>query len=618
MAHRQRGLSRTLPKNFTFPSLGADEPKTPEPAATEPDGPPPPPRHSSCRQRRFRARSGTDVFALAEYDHSMPIARLSDIPLPSIEFPPHHDAPNPGPRSTIPDNDRFLAPPRDQLDMKTPPAQIRATPNDPNSAGAWPAWEYQHLGNTIKRPSSVCSNASDSSVSSFETLASRPSVGGSCTSVESESQDPSWYLETPRKQPIERQPSTPKARQLPKERWTLEMDNHLWNTYQLYLQDPTITPFKMTPGSIPPLGVTHRVAREAKRTWGKRRLGQFSLSSQSRNVTPTGKPSKASWPRSETSTRRRLKLLCKRKFSIAPHYQRMMQSRSPTPFLEAFARSSRESSRANPSAGHGPYTTRDLGVSLVSTSAPGPLSLLTAEDPPCSTAADSFRRPVYDGLQGYAIDLGEDPFVNDKYMASRLGSPFKYQTWGPGHSKRRAQRNNPSARRETIHVTGSRWRIPAQFEPVPNLKHRIPAQDQVDDEPSSPMADDTRHRLEELFNQGKPHENGPQRVRIRNRGATTSAVNSTGLEQLFSPPSSMASIQYEENTPAKPANPFLNISDEGTKRLGSPFRVDGLSRTEFPGKFIKHTSSRSDPFLNGMLPLPDEELPSSDPTERHL
>lgn len=618
MAHRNQGLSRTLPKNFTFPSLDADEPKTPEPDATEPDGPPPPPRHSSCRLNRFRARSGTDVFAQAEYGHSMPVTRLPDIPLPSIEFPPLHDAPTPAPSSTIPANDRFLAPPRDQLDMMTPPAQIRATPIDPSTTGAW---EYQHWGNSIKRPSSVCSNSSVSSVSSVETSASRPSIGGSCTSMESESQDPFWYLETPRKQIIERPASPPKPRQrpLPKERWTLEMDNHLWNIYQLHLQDPTITPFKMTPGSIPPLGVTHRVARQAKKTWAKSKLGQFSLSKKSPNTTPTGKskPAKPSWPRSETSTRRRLKLLCRRKFSIAPHYQRMMQSRSPTPFLEAFARSSRESSRVNASTGCGPYTTRDLGVSLVSTSAPGQLSLLAADEPLRSPAGDSFGLPAYNP-QNYAVEhpVEKSAAADDKYMVPRLGSPFKYQTWGPGRSKRRAQPSNATGRRGTIHVTEPRFRLPAQFDPVPTLKDQLSAQGQVDMESSSPMADDTRHRLEDLFHKGNSNESGQRRVRIRNRGATTSSVNSGGLEQLFSPPSSMASMQHEENVHGKPANPFRNISEDHTKRLGSPFKLDGLPR-EFPGKFIRHAPSRSDPFLNG-VPLSDEELAefASGSTER--
>jgi hypothetical protein len=631
MAHRHQGLSRTLPKNFTFPSLAAREPRTPDRALTDLDVPPPPPRHSSCRLRRSRVRSGTDLFAQAEYDRTTFNPGLSDVPLPSIEFPAHND-PTPEPRPAMPvNNDRLLAPPRDQLDMKTPPAQIGTIPVDSNTDKPWPAWEYQHPGNATERPKSVCSNASDSSVSSIETFASRPSVGGSCTSMESEAHDPFMNLEIPPKQAAERPPSPPKPRKMPtRDRWTLEMDNHLWNTYQLYLQDPTITPFKMTPGSIPPLGVTHRVAREAKKTWGKRRLGahrhQLPLSRssrQSRNATPTGKTdsSKPFWPRSETSTRRRLKLLCKRKFSIAPHYQRMMQSRTPTPF-ETCSRSSRETSQVNTNSGSAPYATRDLGVSLVSAAAPGPLSQFAAdEDPRQVPAGDWFRQPVYDAPQSEAEEpVAKSLNMGDPDTVPRLGSPFKFQTWGPGRPARRA-RVNGTGRRETIHIPEPRRRTPARFNPLPNLYDGRPQDPAYADE-SSPMAEDTQNHLEELFCEGKLNESGKRRVRIRGRGATTSSVNSRGLDQLFSPPSSLSSsTQHEENAPAKAPNPLLDISGEGSKRLGSPFHLDGLKRPGVPSKLLKHAPSLSDPFVSGILSQSEDEMKSSHPSDsggRHL
>ena len=42
------------------------------------------------------------------------------------------------------------------------------------------------------------------------------------------------------------------------------MDNHLFNVYQMYLADPSVTPFKTVPGSIPPTGVCHRVAQTSE------------------------------------------------------------------------------------------------------------------------------------------------------------------------------------------------------------------------------------------------------------------------------------------------------------------------------------------------------------------
>lgn len=90
MANRQHGLSRTLPKDFTYPSAG--EPRTPERASVHLDAPPPPPRHSGSRLRPSRVRSGTDLFAQVRRDFSILNPAAPDMPLPSIEFPPARDA----------------------------------------------------------------------------------------------------------------------------------------------------------------------------------------------------------------------------------------------------------------------------------------------------------------------------------------------------------------------------------------------------------------------------------------------------------------------------------------------------------------------------------------------
>jgi hypothetical protein len=618
---RQPGLSRTLPKNFTFPSVAAEEPRTPEHTSIRLDTPPPPPRHSSCRVRRSRVRSGTDVFAQAEYDRTTFKSNHSDIPLPSIEFPPSHGSAIPQLAPIAPaSNDQFLAPPRDRVALKTPPAQIRPDPIDLTPTGLWSMGEPQALGESITRPGSACSQASDSSVSSIETFASRRSVGGSCTSAESDAHDPFFHLEIAPKHvpepplPIAR-PTKPRAPRT-RERWTLDMDNHLWNTYQMYIQDPTITPFKMTPGSIPPLGVTHRVAREAKRTWERRRFKPSRRSpftpqpcrSGDSTPTPRADAAKPLWPKSESSTRRRLKLLCKKKFSIAPHYQRMMQSRSPTPYLDMFSRSSRESSQVDGSGTSAAYATRDLGVSLVSSSIPGPLSQLAVEDSSLQSGSGQwFNHPV--PVPGSEHEMEEDvlpkrPYsFDEREMAPRLGSPFDYHTWGPNTSRHRVQRNTPKQRRETIHVTGSRLRSPPRMELFnanvnANLQQSLP-------NPPPPAEDssdqDTQRHLEELYRQGKLNESGQRRVRIRNRGATTSSVNPKGLEQLFSPPSS--SSRNEESSTGGPVDHQLrNLIGEHIKRLGSPFKLESGTRPVATPRFIRHAPSRSEPFAGGLLP----------------
>ncbi|PWY78247.1 hypothetical protein BO70DRAFT_372005 [Aspergillus heteromorphus CBS 117.55] len=628
MACRQHGLSRTLPKNFTFASGG--EPRTPERASAHLDvpPPPPPPRHSSCRLRKSRVRSGTDVFAQAEYDRSTFNPNLADIPLPSIEFSSQDPfATHPCP--TVPStDDRFLAPPRDRVALKTPPAQIRPDPIDDQNIAPWSSWDPEVLGESIERPGSACSQASDSSISSIETFSSRRSAGGSCTSMESDSYDPFFHLELPPKHasetPTLSQNRKNKARALfVKDRWTLDMDNHLWNTYQLYIQDPTITPFKMTPGSIPPLGVTHRVAREAKRTWERRRFRldrQFpfvvSYQRPSSNPTPTPKAdaTRPTWPKSEASTRRRLKLLCRKKFSIAPHYQRMMQSKSPTPALDLFSRPPRESPRADgPSNSSAAYATRDLGVSLVSSSVPGPLAQLAAEDPPPrETSTEWFNNPVMGG--SHPDMAGARPIrsssVIDQEPIPRLGSPFTYHTWGPSGSRKRPQRT-PKSRRETIHVTGSRLRSMPRMDAFPNVDHHSMTPHGFTTS-ESPAEQDTRVQLEELLRHGKMNDMGQRRIRLRNRGATMSAVNHNGLDQLFSPPSSSSRNERSGLAEKPMANPLLNLSGDSIKRLGSPFKVETPKRPQPSPRFIRHAPSLSDPFATMATALP------YDPTEADM
>lgn len=629
MEDRQAGLSRTLPKNFTFPS-SADEPRTPKRASIHLDVPPPPPRAASCHSRRFRPRSGTDVSAQVYSDPISWNQNHSDIPLPSIEIPPPSSplsnaavAPSSAAsRSTS--NDRFLAPPRGRTALKTPPAQIRTTPTELNTTGAWSVWDSQQAsGEVIQRPSSSCSHVSDSSVSSVETFASRPSEG-SCTSTESDLQDPFFYLELPKRPVTLQSPlSLPEQNVVKqrrthqvasKDRWTAEMDGHLWNTYQLYIQDPTITPFKMTPGSIPPLGVTHRVSREAKRTWDRKafKLNRDILSQSQRrddgNNTPTpkanGDATRPGWPRSEASTRRRLKLLCRRKFSIAPHYQRLMMSKSPAP-LEGS--SSRESSCfEGPGPSSATFATRDLGVSLMSSSVPGPLSQLAAEGPLQDVPVDfndPFGSPKEPAL---ATTAPEDSVVKralglDRPSAPRLGSPFTYHTWGPDNSssKRKVHRHNPMGRRETIHVTtGFRLRSPPRMDLFSNIKNAPQAQD-----PSHASEPDAYSHLEEFARQGKLNDPGNRRVRIRNRGATTSSVNPRALHQLFSPPSSSSK---DETIPReRPVSGHRrNLSGDSIKRLGSPFKLEGIRhRHSSSGRFVRHMpSSSSDPFGPAQIP----------------
>ena len=418
------------------------------------------------------------------------------------------------------------------------------------------------------------------------------------------------------------------------------MDSHLWNTYQLYIQDPTITPFKMTPGSIPPLGVTHRVSREAKKRWAWRtfRLNrQFPFgvpqSQQSNNdgsTTPTPKSStsgaamKPGWPKSEASTRRRLKLLCRRKFSIAPHYQRLMMAKTPEPLT-----SSPELSLEGPGASSTAFTTRDLGVSLVSSSVPEPLSQLAADKQPqkdshvelskhSTQSGAGTEKPATAATTATTNLVARRSLGLDRPgIAPRLGSPFTYHTWGPDRSKRRIHRHSPMGRRETIHVTGGfRLQSPPRMDLFSSMNNdnqqqtqEPPANQQLNHEP------DAYSHLEDFASQGKLNDLGNRRVRIRNRGATTSAINSRAVHQLFSPPSS--SSKKDSSPQEKRASHHRrNLSGESIKRLGSPFKTDAPKRPQSSSssssRAVRHVPSSSDPFVGHMSELESLLVPPHD------
>ncbi|CAG8901815.1 unnamed protein product [Penicillium egyptiacum] len=598
----QRQLSRTLPKNFTF-SLGDNEPKTPERPRTTMNVPPPP-RHSisSGRLPRVRARAGTNVCARMDMD--MFQFQGSDVPLPSIEVPQsttNFEAPS---FRDFANNEGYLAPPRTRMDFKTPPAQIRGTPFDSFDTGnPWPSWDQTPGPNNIKRPDSACSSLSNSSIESIETFASRPSVG-SFTSVESDLFDSHFPLEMSKEPEIE-SPSRPQKQsanvKASKKSWTREMDNHLWNTYQIYLQDPTMTPFKMTPGSIPPLGVTSRVARRAKKTWGQKssRIVE-SVSMKSVDPIEISTPKamdeelRPAWPKSDSKTRRRLKMLCRRKFSISPHYQRIMQSRTPEPVAEMFGPPT--DTRVKDFADNSAYTTRDLGVSLVA-SEPTTLSQVTQDLP---LATEWFNDPVSAHVDPpMAKTPSQHLRVESAPSIPRLGSPFVYSTWGPGGLNR--QIHDPNVRRETVHVSGYRARRNTYFDQsLPNTDDVFAS---VSREQNNPSDQEVERRLEDYVRDNRFQDMGHGRVRIRNRGATTSAVNPRDMDQLFSPPSSLNSgpIEPEETTPVlkPPMNPLLDLG-ENIKRLGSPFRIEGgHKRREAPKRVTRRAPALSDPFSSG-------------------
>ncbi|KAH8696264.1 hypothetical protein BGW36DRAFT_183840 [Talaromyces proteolyticus] len=623
MAQQPQGLSRTLPKSFTFPSI----PRTPEHCHAEPEVPPPP-HHSSYRIRRPRFGSEANVFAsIGDGPNIFDLSR-PDVPLPSIEFPSSDAVSEPElPALESVASDLLQVPALRRMEFKTPPAQIRTTPYN------FPRVTPERLDNAeddpIERPSS---RASDSSVSSNETYVTQPSLGGSCTSPESEIYDPfgfhpedtrKYLLETPSSRVSKRGQSLDVPKD--KSRWTKEMDNHLWNTYQIYLQDPTITPFKMLPGSLPPLGVSHRVAREAKKTWNRLkakpdtktaqdneavpsniRRDNLQAETRSGSSTPTGAKStsvKPRWPRSEATTRRRLKFLCRRKFSIAPHYQRLLASRSPSvdPFVAPAQETPGQGPTSNTSTAFG---TRDLGVSLVSSSLPATFTQMATASPTSMELSSSdnwFNDPQSQPLQPPSIQVSAAPAVSAVAEPfPRLGSPFMYNTWGPDTSHRELRTPARKIRRDTVHVSGSRLRSPPRMDLGSNV-HKRRAHNRLD---ASPASSDIQRNIRDLARDGKLKD-GQRRVRLRNRGNTTSGGFSSKerIEQLFSPTSPFTfpgnsrnqQIESQDNS-----QELLRPRSDTVRRLGSPFKLDEKPRFHYP-KSPRHAPSLSDSFTTSSM-----------------
>lgn len=617
MAQYRPGMSITLPRNFAPMGLGSvDEPKTPEQLSTE-TLLPPPPHHTTHRIRRSR------IGNTSNHNNALPtILFASDIPIPSIEVPQDPESVRPAWQHRM-----MQSSPSDRLQL--PAQHLYSRPRTPLAQTKLDEPEWKENAWTMDRPSSSLSIRSDSSASSLGSFVSR-SFEGSCTSPESDMTDP--FLP----QAINLVPDTPSKPSriftsfsaLPnKARWTTEQDNHLWNTYQMYLSDPTITPFKTVPGSLPPLGVCHRVAREARRTWPRATRVSYEIVNRhtlrdvmseshavrnktpekERETTPTDvarEEARPLWPK-DSVTRRRLKELCKRKFSIAPHYQRLMQSRSPSPFPESMTRrSSSRASQQTATAQDTPvsYTTRDLGISLVASGATAPLAQLVTGNTPAKECEEWFNTPIEPPSSSPPISatshlgLGID---NDSMSIPRLASPFKPYTWGPSRARR-----NPSGsgQFDTVHTTGSRLFSPCRFDSALAVSKRKPEElfgPEVGAE-VGPEGSGLQQVKQELVFTGNSDDISQRRIRLRNRGSTMGAASSRErIERLFTPP---GTVQESRGDNAGPSLSFFSTlmppeTEEKLKRLGSPFELDPKKRSN-RSKSPRHIPSLSDPFVS--------------------
>ncbi|KAF1985368.1 hypothetical protein K402DRAFT_334487 [Aulographum hederae CBS 113979] len=594
MSFERSQAAATLPRNFTFHYT--DPPKTPEPQERpSEDVPPLAPQNQVYKLKRRRAAAPTSIIS---YNNSFD----QDIPIPTIEAPePTIDSQirlsglprqhSEGFLSPEPIFARFVSPP------KTPVPQILSS-----SGGAlrvttdWSELGPMHHGEYLSRPSTA-SGLSDSSVESPGSMESFPSFGGSCTSPDSESADAffgdehtSWGS---RKSPLRHEQPNKRTKVRKAVNWMPEMDSHLWAVYTRYLQDPTVTPFKILPGVAPPLGVCHRVAREAKRSWkGAKALRSTPTPSSkrpregspdtikpmtSRSSTPTAAGfdvSKGSvqWPRSEAATRRRLRELCKRKSVLPAHYQRLMHTRSPSPFQSTPRASSRSRSGFSPMGyTEASFSTRDMNVSLATSTAStmqfgNPLSQLASDNvtprpqvrnwPPHPPA----RAPAHHKSQSLQLGLGLGPSQDAHHV---LASPFAAHTLPRLHVNTEGDFSSTRPQFNTAPRLGPPVELHA---PVP-LTRPFKRRTRFSDEETRAML------LEQLF--GAPAESSHRRVRSRGFSLGDMMDGSRRLTTLFTPPP--ADDQANEMVIDGPSMNQDAMRDDANSRLparlGSPISM---------------------------------------------
>ncbi|KAG9233639.1 hypothetical protein BJ875DRAFT_37353 [Amylocarpus encephaloides] len=611
MFYQQPNGSTTLPRDFRY---HYDEPRTPEPltAYDEPRQPSPP------RQQRLRVkrRVTSNLNLRAPTEQFLASVAAADIPVPTVELQTedHEMTDHPIPMS---DSSAFLqAPPHLSTFGRgaSPPRTPVPTLTMDEICAKRPNWSMRDSSDNFPRPTS--STASECSEDSFYSGSrrSRFSYDGSCTSPDSEIDDPfqfppiskgkaklARYL-APRVSPTLNQDLKTKTRK--DAPWSKAMSEHLWSTYMVYLQDPTVTPFRMGASAIPPEGVCHRVAREARRSWKgpqdpniqssrlgprrSKRLGGLTLNLVSHDTAAPpeeGPKVYLQWPHSSGATRNHLRELCRNKNSTAIRGHHHFQSRSPTPFTKP---SSERLRFRTPEPHNSVFNTKDITLSLATsiseTMQPnGPLASLATDDldplptPDFTPSLTSLEptKPVDRLPLALAIDMEE------ANHSRKLGSPFA-RTYGPSSSQ---LTRRPSPPRNNSATTAPRLRSPLHFDTSRSLNNtqKRRAQHALDDE-LSPNGAVLRPSIldQQLFGTPLGHSR-----RVRSRGF------SLGNELKSSAPTfdlaSRLGLQTRTATPevTPPTVPtLLPAPTFDVPRLSSPFLESSPSQT-FPRRIIQ-------------------------------
>lgn len=601
-----------MPENTLDAREATSYPRTPEPqselAPTEPP-------QLQKRVKVTRRRAGRTA-AIAE-----PYIAV-DLPVPTIEMSGAEDDTSSPVFPTGSGSDALLNRPYEIRRLVTPPPSGPATQinydydNPQGKTHEEEQWSFLNASRNGAQQSapSTYSDYSDSEVSTTASSDFSTSLSGSAASQDSDEVNNGtfYWLKDKHKHDLMLAPfegsrtSISKRLKLDEDvKFTEEMDKHLMATLEADRDDPQHEPYKMMPGAGPPLGVVHRVARTARKTWPLQRTANrrsingvlsFMSSSTGRgdspdtiravnnegSSTPTGSmlwtAAAPQWPRSTKITRRRLRDLCKRQSSLSAHYARMIRSSSP---VDSSSSPQSHETRSSSSA----FSSRDMSVSLATATAPSmqpenPLAQLASdapvldEEPECSNGRSSrpdgwFRRigrsQAHVKSQSLQLGLGlnastyEEPSGRSRLLDSMANTQSLGRNQGHQKSNSGPTLDSPFEVKAAATYSGK------------SHKRRFKQTDEINK---------GRARLEDVFGppEAQRRPETPRRPAVRSRGYSMSAVSERSLMTVPSTPPPMPDHEMPDAPEGEPTIPTVRRIKHPVPRLGSPFNGDSSNK----------------------------------------
>jgi hypothetical protein len=518
----------------------------------------------------------------------------ADLAIPSIEFPDSEDCEMGGDAGPLNLNVGFLSPRRGASPPRTPmPGLSDESHGDGHRRTDWYA-STPGSPDSLTRPSSPSDPSNWSDDSYFSGDNTMRSNGTICTSPESEVGESLFYARLRKgkhakhatvEDDVEIQHPVAnlqvRSKKYAEVGWTKDQSDHLLRTYHLYLQDPTVTPFRMDNTSIPPEGIIYRVSKEAKRSWKGLKSKKTSKSDQkkvvqqrtssltvesalmdfansrARSLTPTGDAPMAyiKWPHSGAATRSHLRSLCKNNYDQSAQMYMYLQTRSTTPFTQnrdpdyMHISEDFDMSFTAPGDSTSSFSTKDIALSLATST----LETMQPDGPLARLASGSLR--VIPAINIMNETNVRDFAINTSNMIPRrLGSPFSAKTYGPQSSKTfhsgvskslNSTSRVPQSHSNTIAARGP-LRSPVQFDPSRSLNgtQKRRAQHDLEDELTSNGAVSRPSIMDNEFF-GPPIE--PAQRRVRSRGHTVGDASLRHRDYAYFAPQSINFVSSQND-----------------------------------------------------------------------